>query len=264
MRRLLTILVPLLMLAVGVPPAAANDSRARELYEAGAVLYEEGDYRNAVVAWEEAWELSRRPLLLFNIANALERIGNLDEALESLNEYRAFADPDERETLDRRIWALERRIEEQRQKEEEAEAEVARVAREEEASRNKLTTRSTPAPLQKGPNGGGVIMLGAGLGGVGVGGLFGGLALSARREAGLLCSAGDPVLCPDTARDALQDDKTYSLVSDISMIAGGALAAAGVVILIIDAVGSPKKASAFRILPSAGPEGGSVTLVARW
>ncbi len=80
-----TLLLTLLFIVLSAPLAVAqssDDARARELYANGALLYEEGDYENAVVAWKEAHRLSERPLLLYNIANALERIGEWEEAAE--------------------------------------------------------------------------------------------------------------------------------------------------------------------------------------
>jgi hypothetical protein len=118
-----------------------------------------------------------------------------------------------------------------------------------------------------GPNPGPFILLGAGLGGVANGGIFAGLAMSSRTDAAALCAAyGDDIICPDAARESLDNDRTYSLVSDISMIAGGVTAAAGLVLAIVDGVQQQKnkKATAIRIIPSAGREGGSVVLVAEF
>jgi tetratricopeptide (TPR) repeat protein len=245
MRTTTLLLIPLLVLALAAP-AFAQDDRARELFDNGALLYEEGDYENAVIAWKEAYDLSPKPLLLYNIANALERIGEWQEAHDYLNRYRAFAPAEERATLDRRMRAIERRIEQ------------APIP-----TNDLTTTSSKPAPA--GPSPGPFILIGAGAGGLAVGGIFGGLAMGARNDAAALCTQnGDDVLCPDTARQALDDDQTYSLVADIGMVAGGVAAGAGVVLAIVDSVVGPKKASAVRIIPAAGNQGGSVTLIARF
>ena len=111
---LVTVLSTIVMTAAVPGSAWADDEdvRARELYRNGEQLYEEGLYEDAIVAWERAYDLSGRPLLLYNIANALERIGKWEEALRRINQYRAFATEAERETLDRRMRAIERRIDE--------------------------------------------------------------------------------------------------------------------------------------------------------
>lgn len=96
------------------PASPEADARAKELYGNGQRLYDEGYYEQAIAAWKEAYALSSRAALLFNISNAYERLGKLQEALDTLNLYRAYATGDEAATLDRRIAVLERRLAEQR------------------------------------------------------------------------------------------------------------------------------------------------------
>lgn len=95
-------------------PSDADLEQAKLLYKNGATLYEEGLYDQAIQAFRESYELSKKPQLLFNIANAQERKGDLQAALDSLNTYRIYATPEQQETIDRRMRALERRIEEQK------------------------------------------------------------------------------------------------------------------------------------------------------
>ena len=111
-------LLILLCFAAGAPALAADDAdmvRARELYENGARLYEEGLYEEAIEAFEASFELSGAHALWYNIANAQERLGRFQEALDALNRYRAFAPSEERPVLERRMRNLERRIEDQQQ-----------------------------------------------------------------------------------------------------------------------------------------------------
>ena len=103
----------MILLLAAIAFAQDDDARARELFENGSGLYEEGQYDNAIAAWKEAYRLSARPLILYNIANALERAGRLDETRDTLNQYRAFATADERNALEQRIKNLERRISEE-------------------------------------------------------------------------------------------------------------------------------------------------------
>lgn len=90
--------------------AADADAQARQLYENGATLYDEGRYEQAITAFEASYELSGRHPLLLNIANAQERLGQLDAAVDTLNDYRIYADADTQVTLERRIRVLEERI----------------------------------------------------------------------------------------------------------------------------------------------------------
>lgn len=95
----------------------ADRARAAELFTNGSTLYDEGEYESAIVAFRESYRLSNEPALFYNIANSLERMGDLDAARSELNTYRALAPADEREKLDRRIATLDRRIEEEKAKE---------------------------------------------------------------------------------------------------------------------------------------------------
>jgi len=90
----------------------ADDARARELYVIGDEFYANGRYEAAEEAFAEAYRLSGRPLLLFNLANAQERSGRWPEAAQNLRRYREQAPAAEHAELDARLVALERRIEE--------------------------------------------------------------------------------------------------------------------------------------------------------
>ena len=87
-------------------PAVA---RAKQIYANGTRLYDEGQYAEAALAFEEAYKLSNAPPLLFNTANAYERMGDLDRAIAALNKYRVYADPSEQDALTRRVQNLEKR-----------------------------------------------------------------------------------------------------------------------------------------------------------
>jgi tetratricopeptide (TPR) repeat protein len=89
---------------------AAADARAREIFENGVQLYEEGRYDLAVEAFAEAYRLSRRPALLWNLANAHEKLDQLEEALDALQRYRVYAEAGEREDVAARVRDLQRRI----------------------------------------------------------------------------------------------------------------------------------------------------------
>lgn len=92
------------------PPTPEEDARARELFELGDRLYQHGQYDAAIDAFQEAWRLSHRPLMLFNLANAQERAGYLAEAVASLEGYVDHAPADERIAIENRIAALRERI----------------------------------------------------------------------------------------------------------------------------------------------------------
>jgi len=193
-----------------------DDARARELYDNGATLYDEGRYEDAVSAFEEAYRLSKRPALLFNIANALERLARYDEALDVLSRYRAYAPADERETLDRRITMLERRAVEQK---------AAVVATPPHAPTPAPVVVATAAPepaktslfrpLPLAVSGAGLVALGIGAG-------LGGVALGAHTQAAVGCApdAGGALRCSSSAAATLDAERGDALAADILMITG--------------------------------------------
>lgn len=85
----------------------SNDERARMLYGNGRMLFDEQRYEDALLAWQEAYRLSDRPLLLYNIALAHEKLGNYGEAIELLYTYRVYATPDEQAGLIEKIDELQ-------------------------------------------------------------------------------------------------------------------------------------------------------------
>ncbi len=189
----------------------ASEDRARELYENGAILYNEGRYDDAVLAWQESYRLSERFELLYNIANAQERLGMWDEALETLNRYRAYAPAEERDTLDRRIANLERRIAELPAEEVPAAAPVAvepaEVVLAEEAPGEEGRSWMLPATT-----------LGLGVVGLSSGTFFALQAGAAREAVAASCVDG---LCLQDAQAPLQRDLVSSLIADGSFLIGG-------------------------------------------
>lgn len=83
---------------------ALDDDAARVRFEQGLEYYEEARYEEALPEFEAAWELSGRPEMLFNIANAAERAFDHQRAASALEEYLEHVpDSDEADALRRRI-----------------------------------------------------------------------------------------------------------------------------------------------------------------
>lgn len=186
-------------------PAQADIDRAKQLFRNGATLYDEGRYEDAIVAWEEAYNLSKEPVLLFNIANAQERLGRYQDAYDTLNRYRAFAPESEREALERRLVNLEARLREQP-------APVAPPPTQVEAPREGGQARALILPAA---------LYGVGVAGLGVGTGFGLRALGAREEAAGLCAPTSvSAVCPSAASDAIALDRQSALLSDVGFAVG--------------------------------------------
>ncbi|MCC6874200.1 MAG: PEGA domain-containing protein [Sandaracinaceae bacterium] len=90
--------------------AAAQDARAH--FMRGQACYDTGDYPCAVREWSTAYGIDPRPLLQFNLAQAYERLGQLQEAIDSYERYvnSADTDPDRMSAARARIAALRDRL----------------------------------------------------------------------------------------------------------------------------------------------------------
>jgi hypothetical protein len=114
-------------------------------------------------------------------------------------------------------------------------------------------TPAAPPPAKSSPQRTwGWVGLGAGAAGVGFGGIMGALALKTHSD---IASSGDcsDSTCPAGKRDAVDQLDRYRLLSSIGFIAGGALAATGIVLV----VSAPKQES--QITGSFSPGGVLVT-----
>ena len=187
-----------------------DDERAKALYDEGTRLYEAGQYEEAVEVFQIAYGLSERPLLLFNLAHALERLGRWEEARDALQQYRAVAPESDWETLDSRIRELDERI---AARPTAAESETVAVVEE---------------PGRSGPPVGAYVLFGTGAAGIGAGAIFTAQALSARSDWQEACADG--AACPAQAAEAWQRDNRASLVADIAWGIGAVGVVGGVVL----------------------------------
>lgn len=73
--------------------AQTSDAAARTHFSSGRLYYESGNYEAALREFEEAYRLSRRIDLLFNIALAYEGLERFDDSADALETYRR-AHPD--------------------------------------------------------------------------------------------------------------------------------------------------------------------------
>lgn len=92
--------------------AAESGGGARELFMRGQVAYSQGDYETSLELWRQAYALDPRPLLQWNISQACERLGQLQEAADALELYLAGADPSDEHQADARarLAALRERL----------------------------------------------------------------------------------------------------------------------------------------------------------
>jgi tetratricopeptide (TPR) repeat protein len=76
------------------PGGPSNDRVAQEHFELGREYYDRGQYEEALREFEDAYRLSRRPKLLYNLYLAYRNLGRFEPATNSLRAYLA-AEPND-------------------------------------------------------------------------------------------------------------------------------------------------------------------------
>jgi tetratricopeptide (TPR) repeat protein len=210
------------------PPQASAHDRALELFSDGKKAYKQGDFRTAIDHLEAAYELEPAPVLLYNLARAYEGIGELDKAV---SDYERFltADPnaEDRGAIEARVATLKRQIEIQSEKQAPAEA----------------PPPEAPVVPARSPSSVPVVVLAAGGAGLVIGGIFGGLAMSENHTQN---AATTSQLDGQNAHDRAG---SFAVASEVGFIAGGVLAAVGVVWLILDRTGTKAHAQSGALAP---------------
>src|SRR5262245_31875642 len=69
------------------PPPDSAEGRARESFNRGRIHYENGEFEAAALAFEEAYGLSGRHALLYNLYLAYRDANNQEKAAEALKNY---------------------------------------------------------------------------------------------------------------------------------------------------------------------------------
>ena len=259
---------PASALAAGPEPVSPEDEeRARELFENGRLLFKEGHYEEAILAWQASWDTTQHPLLLYNIASALERLERWEEARDTLNRYRAYAPADEREALETRIFALERRIELDAEPPADGTSDVGGDPDDGSSDIDDGTSIDGPATsggapvVRTGPSRAVPITLfSVGAAGGAAGLVFALRADSARLEALALCTGNSPYTCDVGAEPWLRQDRISSAVADVGFVIGVAGAAGGIATWL-SASRSADRAEAVSLDLSPGVPGAPAGLV---
>ena len=119
MKSIVAILTFALSLSVAFEPAAAYAQepspeaieQARRHYGEGVRQFEAERYPEALTSFQSAYALVERAGFLYNIHLCFERMGQLPEAIETLERYLAASPEDEeRAALEQRLVDLERRL----------------------------------------------------------------------------------------------------------------------------------------------------------
>ena len=246
-----------LALLAGSTSAAAQDSNDQQLDEAARLTFESareafvaGDYENALARFRQAYQLSQRPGLLYNIAQTLDRLRRDEETLQALRDYLAAApDAANRSEVEARIRVLERAI---------ADRPVVTTTT---TSNGTTTTTVTPAPRDPLAIVHPAVFI-----------TLGGLALASGAVtiwAGLeTMSLNDQYLAattPQTAEPLYEDASTMQLLTNVFIGTTAAFGVAAVALAIItdwNAFGGSSDRAGVSIAPrfAFGPDGVSLGL----
>jgi tetratricopeptide (TPR) repeat protein len=90
--------------------AAQSEDLAQSHYMAGQAYYKQARYQESIREFEEAFRLSDKAALLFNIAQAYERSGNLDQTVEYLKRYLKHPDTKDQTGVEERLKNLQERL----------------------------------------------------------------------------------------------------------------------------------------------------------
>ncbi|HEY6882291.1 MAG TPA: tetratricopeptide repeat protein [Polyangiales bacterium] len=93
-------------------PAAAKANAAKEAFKRGEAAYSAGNYDAAVREWNNAYAADPRPRIQFNLSQAYERMGRLEDAIASLKRFLDSGDPEDPTYSDAnaRMVALQQRL----------------------------------------------------------------------------------------------------------------------------------------------------------
>ena len=211
----------------------SQDEEAKGWFVNGQLLYKDGRYRDALVAFEAAYRMSGRPNILRSIAYCHENLGQYKDAIHVLYRYRGLADEEKVPEIQQHIRRLQEElappeplpvvIDPEREPEPAWVPVASPVAS--SASEPRRTWRLSSGPA---------LVYGAAGVALITGGVFGIQAMSSRAEAEALCSSGDAGFCPRSAARHLNDDSAYSLYADIGFGVGGAALIGATVWMVIE------------------------------
>jgi tetratricopeptide (TPR) repeat protein len=244
--------------------AQSSDEDARKHFEAGESYFKTSDYEGALREFKQAYALSKRPLILLSMAAVYERMGRLQDTIDSLSKYLVeVPDAKDRATVELRIENLKRRLAEQPAAPQDAGLEAAPVTPVPVSTTSAAPLVTTAPPPAAAPNRtpayvswgiGGAAAIGAVVTGIVAKGKYD----DAKSSSG--CGS-TPAGCTD---DQISPIKSWALVSTV--LTGVAVVGAGVGTYFYFAAKPPSAEQATGAMPrlTAGASAGGGGVSASW
>ncbi len=236
--------------AQAAPTAAESEEQARAHFRLGRAHYDNGNFAQAAVEFEEAYRISQRAALLYNIYLAYRDANDVGNAAEALRKYLALEkNIENRGQLEARLTALDRSLKE---------SPTPAVATSQPPAANPGPAESLP-PETAAPTVGPApeaavapaearasrpfpilpVALMAGGGAMVIGSVITGVMAQSKSsewaEARDACNERPSCTGPTAAQNDLKSSgQTLATVTDILLFGGIAVAGTGVVLLILD------------------------------
>src|ERR1051326_5328920 len=110
MRTLVLSLLAALAGAGGAHAQQPDYEAAQHHFASGKELFEKGAFLRAATEFEAAYEITKDPVVLFNIGEAYEKAGKLDESIRAYEGYLAGTPTaQDREDVERKITELKKK-----------------------------------------------------------------------------------------------------------------------------------------------------------
>ncbi len=238
-----------------------DEEKARGHFRLGRAYYDNGNFAQAAIEFEEAYRISQRSALLYNIYLAYRDANDTRHAAESLRKYLELQqDVENRGQLEARLAALDRSLADgtapqpaaQAAAQPAAEAQQQPVAAQAEAAPAAAVQPSKPADEPKSilP----WVLMGSG-GALAIGGaVFWGMSSSKKSELSSKC----PNMTCDPSKvtvkqvsDLKSSGSTLAAVGDALFFGGLAVAGTGVVLFILDAASGGNESAPAASAPTA-------------
>lgn len=194
----------------------AESSEAEKLFAESAAAYREGRFDRAIELLEQAYGLSKEPVLLFNLAKAQEGKGDTPGAIASYEKYLSEAAMiSDRGAIEKRVETLRAQLADKSALEKKADDERRRREQAEQV-------KPAPSPIPW-------VLAGVGAAGVAVGGALAAVVKSKEADAQAEPVNEDAILLRDEA-------ERMAIGVNVAFAVGGTLLAAGVTWGIVDVV----------------------------
>jgi hypothetical protein len=242
------------IVCAAVAPASAmteEEERAKAHFLAGQSYYDQASYTDALREFTEAYRISKRPALLYNIARCHEAVENYPEAVKMLEAY-LEADPttSDRSAVEQRITNLKGR---------------QAQARKPEPPPQPVAQPLAPQPQPSPPPEHRKRLYTWIVGGVGAAALLAalGTGVASQLQYGDLTSKCSGNVCDptvvDNAQKRIDSGKRLALATDILWPIGAAAVATGVVLFFLEGR-HPHKERASLVVPLVGPSLGGLAV----